>query len=259
MSALETGLDHGWTSRGLGMGGAFSSVANTAEAVYWNPAGLSRLSRQSLDSTFAKSFNEVNETAVFYAFPAGESWALGAGFTRAEVGDIAGYDQSGNSTGTFAYREQVLYASAANQWNAHWAWGGTLKFLSRQALATQSGLLWDAGLLYTLDHQRIAFVLENGFGSTMGIDSIAPSYRLGISSDTAVGILSADLRYKNSGFLFYGGVEYPLTSQLAVRAGISNGKFNVGLGLNWAMVSVDYVYAGSDLDAAHRFSLGCLL
>ena len=34
--------------RGLAMGGAFSSVADDATAVFWNPAGLSRIGNQEI-------------------------------------------------------------------------------------------------------------------------------------------------------------------------------------------------------------------
>ena len=41
-------LKIGVGERAVGMGGAFSSIADNATAIYWNPAGLSQLTKREL-------------------------------------------------------------------------------------------------------------------------------------------------------------------------------------------------------------------
>ncbi len=49
-----------WGSRPLAMGGAFTGVADDANAVYWNPAGLVQLTQPSLTSMFATDPDKLN-------------------------------------------------------------------------------------------------------------------------------------------------------------------------------------------------------
>ena len=57
-SAAETAsfLNIGVGARALGMGGAYTALADDANALYWNPAGLSKLEQREFTASHAEMF-----------------------------------------------------------------------------------------------------------------------------------------------------------------------------------------------------------
>ena len=62
-------LRYGVGARALGMGRAFTAVANDASAIYWNPGGLMGLERSEFTSMYADLFYDSRFTYVAVAFP----------------------------------------------------------------------------------------------------------------------------------------------------------------------------------------------
>src|SRR5437867_13388 len=57
-------------ARGIAMGGAFSSIADDATAMFWNPAGLARIGHQEIMGTHANLFNTgINDDVLAFALP----------------------------------------------------------------------------------------------------------------------------------------------------------------------------------------------
>lgn len=93
-------------SRALGMGGAFTPVASDATALYYNPAGLSRLNAHELAATFMSGLSDNNIQHVAYGGPLPFAGISGNGY--ASVGASVLFSQLGtievnqtNSDGSF--------------------------------------------------------------------------------------------------------------------------------------------------------------
>ena len=59
-------VDVGYGARPMGMGGAFTALANDAHAVLWNPAGLIRLKHTNATFMWTKQFNLIPYYFLFY-------------------------------------------------------------------------------------------------------------------------------------------------------------------------------------------------
>lgn len=82
-------LNYGVGARALGMGGAFSAVADDATAAYWNPAGLAELTQNEVNFMHAYAFGGLaNYDTIFGCYPAGKYGTFGGGLLRMAVQDI---------------------------------------------------------------------------------------------------------------------------------------------------------------------------
>ena len=87
-------------ARGLGMGGAFSSVADDASALWWNPAGLARTELREVTFSHTAHIESVTTEHVGFVRPAASlHGTLGASLTYLSIPGIEGYDAAGASTG----------------------------------------------------------------------------------------------------------------------------------------------------------------
>jgi hypothetical protein len=161
-------MEDGGGARALGMGGAFTAVADDPSAAFWNPAGLSGLEGCGLLVMHAEQFGDlVDRDYAAYARPV--DWSLlggtEAGFAisaiRLGIDDIQltahledqldtdgdGEVSNAELAGLFNLRDQfryvsdselALFASYAER-HGDWQLGGTVKFV-RQSVAGYSSL-----------------------------------------------------------------------------------------------------------------------
>jgi len=82
----------------MGVGGAGVALAEGAETLYYNPAGLSDLEGISFSSFYSSHMGVASYSAFSLTF---RNW--GVGFLMFDSGNIAGYDTGGNPTDTLSY------------------------------------------------------------------------------------------------------------------------------------------------------------
>ncbi len=146
-------LTLGAGGRGLGMGGAFSALANDVTAGYWNPAGLARLEYPQIMLMHSEQFGGViNYNYGSFAMPVGEKRTLGLGLIRLGVDDIIVtkltnpqlklgdiyIDENGvtrintpYNAGSISDAEYALFLSYAVQKNQRWSWGANVKIIHK--------------------------------------------------------------------------------------------------------------------------------
>jgi len=255
-------FDIGMGARALGMGGAFVAVADDANALYYNPAGLALI--------------EGRKVTSLYSTLMGAGSYFGAGYAQKNIGaavfglmsTVEKTDQYGNPTGKLGYREGTLVGGYARAFGP-FALGGTLKLYAQEADANRGfGATCDVGALMSLPYMggiRLGAVARSMLGTIEFVsghkDNFDPSYVLGLSLTPIKGLLvAADYDVTHSvGRL---GAEYQITDVFAARAGASANAdkqfgFTAGAGLAYQSFRFDYAYQfHPELPDTHWLSLG---
>lgn len=106
-------LKIGTGARASAMGEAFTSVADDASALLWNPAGLSMVRKVELQVTHNQWVSQMKVESFCLAFPAAGTWGLA--YTLGSLGDFADWNGPGEPLGgTFSVNEQVFSAGYGN-------------------------------------------------------------------------------------------------------------------------------------------------
>src|SRR6266480_3088480 len=85
-------------TRAIGMGEAFTALADDSSALYWNPAGMSFVTQKEASFMHSSLIESVHLEQFTFVAP-GDSYAFGSNASYLGYGNIAGYDNAGNATG----------------------------------------------------------------------------------------------------------------------------------------------------------------
>lgn len=279
-------------ARGLGMGGAFTAIADDASAAYWNPAGLASVKDLTLSETHWM-MPEVTATRV----------NLLSAIVPTEMGTVAGswqmqYAELESGTGSTAdettWREHNFSLSGSRL-----LWDELLFFkqtsigvnLNRYVLSagsqTGAGTGFDLGFKTALPWGFQLGVMARSLGADMMGDKVEPEWRVGLAyqwthpqhafSLAFDAANKEDVEY-NDGFegvdvnwKLFSGLEYAFRGEgwfVALRGGgnalVQNsrdvGEVSGGLGLGWNGIHFQYAYShplAGDLSLGrnHRLTL----
>lgn len=193
-SSLAYFPDYGGGARPAGMGRAFVAVADDANTVNWNPAGLAMMDRYELTGMYASLFAGLD--ARLYT---GNTDQLGYNYLAAAVPlepAIGAAGASWTQFGSSLYRETMVtlaYAREIQFEGEKFSLGGSFKFLNWATSGSsegdpnlsKNGFTADAGLLYLLpEHFRLGASLENFIPADMGVttvEEVPRNFRLGLA------------------------------------------------------------------------------
>jgi Uncharacterised protein family (UPF0164) len=107
--AVETAsfLSIGVGARYLAMGGAGTALADDANALYWNPAGLSALDKREATASHAELAQSVRHDFMAYAQPTSQG-TFAAGLTYLSQPALEGRDAAGLPTANFTASDAAL-------------------------------------------------------------------------------------------------------------------------------------------------------
>ena len=88
-------------ARESGMGEAFTAIADDAAALYWNPGGLAKITKQQASFTHAELFESIRYEWASYALPTSVG-VFAAGVQYLSYGDITTRNASGAATGSIS-------------------------------------------------------------------------------------------------------------------------------------------------------------
>ncbi|UPT75943.1 MAG: PorV/PorQ family protein [Elusimicrobiota bacterium] len=107
-----TFLDVGPGARAIGLGGAYTALADDSDAVYWNPAGLARLEKRHVSLSHSALGVSNQHEFISYAHPTSRA-TIGAAFTYLNYGSIDGRDTIGAPTSNFTASDAAFSLAAA--------------------------------------------------------------------------------------------------------------------------------------------------
>ncbi len=254
-------------TRPLSMGGAFIAVADDANTISWNPAGLPGLRRTEFTTTYADLWAMgITQSYLGFVRPFSDRVALGFDWSN------IGYDDK-----ELLYSDNKMNLAVGIQLHRKFAFGLTLKYLMRDmqldgtSYGKSSGIGYDAGLLIQpLKNLKMGLGLYDLGGTQVAYKDksteiiLGQAFKLGISYMPIDGLtLAADY-----GDRYHFGAEYIYASRISFRAGIQqdidgNEKIMVpsaGLSIKFKSIVVEYGYESHPyLNPNHRISLALQL
>lgn len=193
-------------TKAIGMGGAFTSVADDTSAIYWNPAGLAKISDfyslYAMGSTGASDkypgLKDVVPSHQFFAIsvPAKKfteylgDTVFGFGYISSTMSNIQHTYRTGESSiyrGTMSHTDNAYYLSAGlplwkNEENALYL-GASLKYITYSFSAigvSGSGIDIDGGAIYSIGSLSLGLLFQKGV--KMGEDYAPMTTKMGVSN-----------------------------------------------------------------------------
>ncbi len=238
-------------ARSIGMGATYVALANTADAIFLNPGGLSQLNGAEISVFYQRPFGlpDLNFGMVAASF-AFRSHRLGIGFL-----------QFGNRL----YNEQVLAFtySRSYQQKLHWGLGLKYQALRIEGYGSAATIGLDFGFVVPLARQlNLGFVVKNLNRPSIGEsdERVPQTFRIGVSARPNPKIILNVEVFKDTRFAeeIRFGAEITPIPRLALRAGTANNpsRFSTGFGIRVDQVNLDYAFfTHSDLGLTHQMSV----
>ncbi len=270
-------LKLGAGARAAGMGEAYSSIADDASAIYWNPAALSRISGFSATFMHAALLADISYDFLGFGQRLGRCGALGVGLQYLSMPAFHETDPSGFETGTgFSPGDMgvtLAYSFAAGE---KYSAGISGKYIRSEIDRTASTYAADLGMLARFfgGNTRLAFVVQN-LGGRMRFgqnpDPLPLNVKLGsslnIKKNWLVGF-DANFPRDNRPYAALGAeyrAGYGADSGFAGRLGYNSrtlGDVNgfsgmsAGAGFNFGQVRLDYAFMPfGAIGMTHRISV----
>lgn len=255
-------LKLGVGARPIALGGAFVAQANDLSAMYWNPAGLGRLSGASAQLAHTRYLADIAYNFAAFGTSLGNVGTLAASLIYLDSGDmlvrtIAQPEGTGERFKVQNYAIQVSYGRSLTD---RFAIGGSFKFIQERIWhSTASSIALDVGTLFTTPYERLRLGASfSNFGPKMqmsgrdivfstdptpnqgGVVEIVNSeylmdrhplpllFRIGLSWDALrtanhTIALSTDAIHPNDNYEYLNfGAEYDFRNLIALRAGYRN-------------------------------------
>lgn len=268
-------LKIGVGARAIGMGESYVAVSNDAEALYWNPAGITLFDKSAV---FFAHNEWLIDTQLEYAgivYHLGGGNSIGAAITYLHTEDMVETTelQPFGTGRTFGFSDFLIGITYARRMTSKFSFGVTTKFMQETiAELNMRAVLFDLGTYYNTGWKSTRFaVTVTNFGQDMSpsgtlrvtdlnnqttevntFQSFAPPilFRIGIAGevvDNEVHRLTSTVQLNhpndNAENLNF-GMEYWWQDRLALRGGYKTAQaeesFSVGMGLHFPITMADF-------------------
>ncbi|MBK8575888.1 MAG: PorV/PorQ family protein [Elusimicrobia bacterium] len=261
-------LRYGAGARALGMGGAFTAVADDASAEYWNPAALAFMDEFQFQTMYAPYEFGTKLYYTSFVAPLGPRWgALGVsdfllrsdGFQRR---DNLNFVSGGEGDVT----QNVISLSYGRSFYDLWSAGARVRLLQQKVLSDSGSAMALDLSAYTRPWNGLSagVALNNLNEPTLTLgedpDEYKQSGRFGLAyhapRERFIVSLDANKTVQQS-LYFVGGMEYNPLSLLSLRAGWDqNQDVTMGVGVNFRSFLFDYAFSNQEnLGATNKVSL----
>jgi len=250
-------------ARPLSMGGAFSAIADDANAPFWNASGLAQLQRYDLVTYYSKLGDDASIGAGALAVPTRRFGTFGISAVSLRSGSFKRRDAQNRDLGSFNNKASAYLISQAFNLNTRFAAGYTFKAISEQIDSHRdTGYGADLGLMLR-PHSlwQFGLAIQNVVRPELKLKSQTESYptavRFGSRFEARPRLtLAADvsLERDRSAELSL-GTEWRVSGPLALRVGANDREFTAGMGVSAGDAGIDYAFGMPHADVA-RDELG---
>lgn len=212
-------------ARAVAMGGAFTGLANDAQSLYYNPAGLTTMPGDNFVAGYHNYFEDLQSGMVGYVRQ-GSIGSLGAQISYLNYGDFVKTDQAGTVLGDFSGGDLLFGLSFARSYNQTISYGVTAKYLYEKLEEySATGIAFDFGVRYeTEELDSRGFDRKNKFTAGVMLQNLGTQLTA-LGSDSAKYSLPLMLRAGGSAeleglpLLFSGDLILPNDNDLHVAVG----------------------------------------
>jgi hypothetical protein len=264
-------------ARAVGMGEAYTGVADDLDAIYWNPAGLATIKSPEIEGMHMQYFQSILYEYAAFAYPTTSYGTWGMAITNLYTDNLEARTQDTDTpTGTFNANDSAYWLSYAYPITSKLSLGANMKYIHQSLSDTAStAYAADGGVLYDTGWQdvKVGASVQN-VGSDVKFanesDPLPVTGRIGASVPVLNKslLLSSDiiLPRDNDPALALGG-EY--TGRLidglryAIRSGYQTGStvdglsgISAGGGLTFGRVSFDFAWVPfGELGNTYRYAI----
>lgn len=268
-------LTIGVGARPSGMGGAFTSISEGAQAAYWNPAGLATVHGGEVLLGHFNWYQDISLEHGTFAHQIGDNAGVAFSITYLNYGTINRYDNSGLklSNDITAYDWAGALSIGLNT-SDNFSVGVSAKYINQKIDdISGSAIAADLGFKYIFNTFAVAGYVGN-LGTKMKFQSVEEKLplttRLGVSfypfSQNLV--TSIDIEKNHSGnMIIRNGFEANYNEQYFLRTGYNyyanqsersfGSGISFGAGVQLKAVEFDYAFTPSEKytkESLHRFS-----
>ncbi|MFH2069678.1 MAG: PorV/PorQ family protein [Elusimicrobiota bacterium] len=271
-------LKIGVGARAVAMGESFVAVADDANALYWNPAGISTVVKKELSVMYNKWLIDTNYGFIGFVHPL-ENCSVGLSVLYLDYGKIDGWSDTNQPEPDFTANDIAVGISCGKKLNEKLSVGATLKSVqskiekeSAQTITADAGILLSFAAGDTAGEFKTGLSLQNIVGQLKFIDK---AYQLpaNIKAGCAYSpvnkpmTITMDVNIPNDNDISANiGLEFRIKQMLALRGGYklkltgnddTGGLSNLtaGIGFIYSPVQIDYALVPyGNLDTSHRVS-----
>lgn len=267
-------------ARAVGMGGAFTGLADDENSLYYNPAGIATMERDGIILGYHNYFAGLQSGTVGAIRIYGKHH-IGAYINYLNYGTFVQTDNLGNIEGEFGGGDLLFGLTYARRYNDYLFFGMTGKIIYEKIQDySATGLAIDLGVKYRGDRDRwSAGIMLQNLGVQLSNFTSADKESLPTTLRVGGGIRPRGLPMQfasdivipadNKPYLTLGAEYYEL-DPLFIRAGYNRSGLNyrasdsddrlaginLGLGFKWKDKQISYAFSpGADLGDSHRITL----
>lgn len=164
-------LSIGQSARAVGMGSAFVGVSNDASSMYWNPAGLAKISGVSVMFDHTKWLADVSYNFIAATYNLGDMGTLGFSFLGSDIGDmkVTTVDEPDGTGEIFSASDAAFSLAYAVNLTDNFSFGVSPKFIYQKIWKMDaSAFAIDMGVTYRtpFDGMLLAMSISN-YGTQM--------------------------------------------------------------------------------------------
>ena len=270
-------------ARATAMGEAYTALADDADAIFWNTAGLIKIKKQSLVMMHMPYLADMSYDYIAYAQNAGDVGAWGFSIQYLNAGSIKQTDSSGIDIGSFRPYDIALsvgFACNITGYNKdpeqRFVLGANGKLIRSSIIGSDTTVSADVGINfpYMFDNRfRMAMVLQNMMG-TLRFDKyeypLPMIFRFGTATELSKHfIITADITAPKDNYPYLSmgneiNINFTKDTIVSLRSGFNTralfdfeGFRNVtlGTGISYKEYSLDYAFSPyGELGNVHRIS-----